>query len=187
MILPIVAFGDPVLKTKAKEIEREHPGLELLIENMWQTMYNARGVGLAAPQIGQSIRLFIVDASPFADEDPGLADFKKVFINPVIEEEWGTEWVFNEGCLSFPDLREDIYRKPELRITYQDMQFNSHTENFSGIAARIIQHEYDHIEGIVMVDRISPLKKTLIRKKLQNISKGAVKHEYLMKFPLKKR
>lgn len=187
MILPIVAYGEPVLKMKARQIEPDHPGLEQLIDNMWETMYKAKGVGLAAPQIGQSLRIFIVDASPFADEDPGLADFRKVFINPAIEEEWGIEWLFNEGCLSFPELREDIYRKPELRISYHDTQFNLITEEYKGIAARIIQHEYDHVEGIVMVDRISPLKKTLIRKKLQNISKGAVKPDYLMKFPMKKR
>jgi peptide deformylase len=113
--------------------------------------------------------------------------FKRAFINPVIEEEWGNEWVFNEGCLSFPELREDIYRKPEIRLSYQDIHFNTFTENFSGLSARIIQHEYDHIEGIVMVDRISPFKKTLIKKKLLNISKGVVKPDYLMKFPMKKR
>jgi peptide deformylase len=187
MILPIVAYGDPVLKTKAKTIEEGYPDLETLLENMWNTMYSAKGVGLAAPQIGLSLRLFIVDASPFSDEDPNLANFKRAFINPVIEEEWGNEWVFNEGCLSFPELREDIYRKPEIRLSYQDIHFNTFTENFSGLSARIIQHEYDHIEGIVMVDRISPFKKTLIKKKLLNISKGVVKPDYLMKFPMKKR
>ncbi len=187
MILPIVAYGDPVLKTKTKTVEKDHPELESLLENMWNTMYSAKGVGLAAPQVGLSLRLFIVDASPFSDEDPNLANFKRAFINPVIEEEWGNEWVFNEGCLSFPELREDIYRKPEIRLSYQDTQFNTFTEHFSGLSARIIQHEYDHIEGIVMVDRISPFKKTLIKKKLLNISKGVVKPDYLMKFPMKKR
>ena len=187
MILPIVAYGDPVLKTKARSIEKGHPSLNDLIQNMWETMYNASGVGLAAPQIGQSIRLFLVDASPFADEYPDLMDFKRVFINPVITEEWGDPWQFNEGCLSFPELREDISRKPNIRINYLDEHFQTHESEFSGVAARIIQHEYDHIEGIVMVDRISPLKKTLIRKKLINITKGLVKHEYLMKFPVRKR
>lgn len=187
MILPIVAYGDPVLKTRAKDINKDYPELEQLIENMWETMYIAKGVGLAAPQVGLAIRLFVVDASPFADEDPALDNFKHVFINPVIIEEWGEEWVFNEGCLSFPDLREDIYRKPEVKMVYQDASFNTFEQTFSGIAARIIQHEYDHIEGIVMVDRISPLKKTLIRKKLLNISRGVVKPDYLMKFPMKKR
>ncbi len=187
MILPIVAYGDPVLKMKARPIDKDHPSLNDLIKNMWETMYHASGVGLAAPQIGQSIRLFLVDASPFADEYPELNDFKRVFINPVIIEEWGDPWQFNEGCLSFPELREDILRKPNIRMSYQDENFQTHESEFAGIAARIIQHEYDHIEGIVMVDRISPLKKTLIRKKLINITKGQVKHDYLMKFPVRKR
>lgn len=187
MILPIVAYGDPVLKTRAMPVEREDPGLTALIENMWETMYRAEGVGLAAPQVGVSKRIFVIDASPFAADDPTLINFRKVFINPEILEESGQEWVFNEGCLSFPDLREDISRKPDIRLSYQDEQFIRHEEGFTGLAARIIQHEYDHIEGIVMVDRISQLKKTLIRKKLGNISKGLVSPGYLMKFPLKKR
>lgn len=187
MILPIIAYGDPVLKARASDIEPGHPGLATLIENMWDTMYNAKGVGLAAPQIGLSLRLFIVDASPFADEYPNLAGFKRAFINPAILKEWGDEWLFNEGCLSFPDFREDIYRKPKLLLSFQDEQFNRHEEEFSGIAARIIQHEYDHIEGIVMTDRISPLRRTLNRKKLLNISKGNVKPDYLMRFSARKR
>lgn len=187
MILPIVAYGDPVLKAKGKDIQKNHEGLDSLIANMWDTMYNAKGVGLAAPQVGLSLRLFLIDASPFADEDPSLADFKRVFINPLIVEESGKEWMFNEGCLSFPELREDIMRKPHIRMTYVDENFQPHDESFTGLAARIIQHEYDHIEGVVMTDRISPLKRTLIRKKLMNISKGLVKPDYLMKFPLKKR
>lgn len=187
MILPIVAYGDPVLKARGKEIQKNHEGLDRLINNMWDTMYNAKGVGLAAPQVGLSLRLFIIDASPFADEDPSLADFRRVFINPLIVEESGKEWVFNEGCLSFPELREDIMRKPNIRMTYVDEGFQPHEESFSGLAARIIQHEYDHIEGVVMTDRISPLKRTLIRKKLMNISKGLVKPDYLMRFALKKR
>ncbi len=187
MILPIVAYGDPVLKAKGKEIEKGYTGLDSLINNMWETMYNAKGVGLAAPQVGLSLRLFIIDASPFADEDPSLADFKRVFINPIIVEESGKEWVFNEGCLSFPELREDITRKPNIRMTFVDENFQEQEESFSGLAARIIQHEYDHIEGVVMTDRISPLKRTLIRKKLTSISKGLVKPDYLMKFALKKR
>lgn len=187
MILPIVAYGDPVLKKKAQPIEENHQALDTLIENMWETMYSASGVGLAAPQIGKSIRLFIIDASPFGDEYPDLNDFKKVFINPTIIEEWGDEWQFNEGCLSFPELREDIYRKSNIRLAYQDEHFNKHETVFPGVAARIIQHEYDHIEGVVMIDRISSFKRTLIRKKLLNISKGLVKHDYPMKFPVKKR
>lgn len=187
MILPIVAYGDPVLKTKATNIDMEYPGLAELIENMWDTMYHANGVGLAAPQVGKSIRLFLVDASPFDDEDPKLKDLKKVFINPVMVEQWGKEWIFNEGCLSFPDLREDIYRRSNIRISYFDENFQPVEEEFDGIGARIIQHEYDHIEGIVMVDRISPLKRRLIRNKLINISKGEVSPDYPMKYPLRKR
>lgn len=187
MILPIVAYGDPVLKTRAEDIDHQYPGLYELIQNMWDTMYHANGVGLAAPQVGKSIRLFVVDASPFVDDDPSLSNFRKVFINPQIVEQWGKEWIFNEGCLSFPDLREDIYRHPNIRIKYFDENFKVFEEEFDGLAARIIQHEYDHIEGIVMVDRISPLKRRLIRNRLLNISKGAVNPDYPMKYPLKKR
>ena len=186
MILPIVGYGNPVLKQKAEEIDENYPNLKELLDNMWETMYNASGVGLAAPQIGLPIRLFIIDASPFEDEKPELKDFKKVFINPVILEEAGEEWVFNEGCLSFPDLREDVSRKPVIKIKYQDENFDSHEKIFGGIAARIIQHEYDHIEGIVLVDRISPLKRRLIRNKLNNIIKGAVNPSYKMKFAQRK-
>ena len=187
MILPILAYGDPILKTRATKVEATHEGLTDLIQNMWETMYRAEGVGLAAPQIGKSLRIFIVDASPFEDDDPSLAGFKKLFINPEILEEWGEEWMFSEGCLSFPDLREDISRKPNLRIRYYDELFQIHEGEYSGIVARIIQHEYDHIEGIVMVDHMSPLKRTLMRSKLLNISKGAVSAGYPMRFPLKKR
>ncbi len=187
MILPILAYGDPILKKKAVPIEPDHPGLEELISNMWETMYNAQGVGLAAPQVGHSIRLFIIDANPFAEDHPELKDFKKVFINAEILEETGKEWLFNEGCLSFPELREDINRKPEIKLRYQDENFRQYEETFSGMAARIIQHEYDHIDGVLMVDRMSALKRRLIRKKLSNISRGAVNPGYLMKFPLKKR
>ncbi len=186
MILPIVAYGDPVLKTKGQPIERDYPGLTELISNMWETMYNASGVGLAAHQIGNSIRLFIVDASPFEEDDPKLKGFKKVFINPQIVEEWGDEWRFNEGCLSFPELREDIARKPNIRMTYQDVGFEAREEVFGGLAARIIQHEYDHIEGIVMPDRMSPLKRTLLRNRLQGIAMGTYRPDYPMKFALKK-
>ena len=182
MILPIIAYGDPVLKTRAKDIGPDYPGLDALIANMWETMYQAQGVGLAAPQVGLSIRLFVVDASPFAEDEPRLEGFKKVFINAEILDESGNEWLFNEGCLSFPDLREDIYRKPVIRIRYQDEAFNEHDETFDGLAARIIQHEYDHIEGVVMVDRISVLKRTLIKKKLMNITRGLVKTSYPMKY-----
>lgn len=187
MILPIVAYGEPVLRKKAEPIDPHYPELQTLIDNMWETMYRASGVGLAAPQIGKAIRLFVIDASPFAEDDPQLEGFKKVFINARILEETGQEWLFNEGCLSFPELREDIYRRSNIRMYYQDEHFNEYEQEFTGLAARIIQHEYDHIEGILMVDRISPLKKQLIKKKLSNISRGLVKAEYLMRFPQKKR
>ncbi|MDR6301418.1 peptide deformylase [Mesonia maritima] len=190
MILPIVAYGDPVLKKKAKDIPEDYPQLQELIDNMWETMYNAHGVGLAAPQIGKSIRLFLVDASPFS-EDEDLTDeeseqlktLKKAFINPQILEETGDEWAFNEGCLSIPEVREDVFRKPEITIEYFDENFNKKTETYDGLAARVIQHEYDHIEGILFTDKLSSLKKRLIKSKLQKISKGEIRIDYRMRFP----
>jgi peptide deformylase len=190
MILPIVAYGDDVLKKKADEITPDYPDLKQLISDMFETMYQAKGVGLAAPQIGKSIRLFIVDASPFADDEEEnlshLEDFKKVFINPIIIEEEGKEWPFNEGCLSIPGIREDVYRQPNILLKYQDENFNHFEERFDGIAARIIQHEYDHIEGILFTDHLNPLKRRLLKNKLNNISKGEIKVEYKMRFPNKK-
>jgi peptide deformylase len=196
MILPIVAYGAPVLKKEGEEIEEDYEGLKDLIDNMFQTMYEANGVGLAAPQIDRSIRLFIVDASPFAEveegEEPdpmaaGLEDFKKVFINPIIEEEEGEEWAFNEGCLSIPTIREEVMRKPKIKISYFDEKWEFHEEEFEGYAARIIQHEYDHVDGILFTDHLSPLKKRLLKKKLTNISKGDVEVKYKMKFPNQKK
>lgn len=195
MTLPIVAYGDPVLKKECKEIDKNHPKLSELISNMWETMSNASGVGLAAPQIGQAIRLFLVDTSTFADdeslgekEQKELADFKQVFINAVIEEEVGKDWTFNEGCLSIPDVREDITRKDTITISYMDENFKVKKETFDGLRARVIQHEYDHIEGILFTDRLSSLKKRLLKKRLTNISKGNIKIDYRMRFPgLKKR
>ena len=186
MILPIVAFGTPVLKNKTKNIDKDYEGLSELIENMFETMYEASGVGLAAPQIGKSIRLFVVDASPFEEDDPELKDFQQVFVNPEIIEEVGEEWSFNEGCLSIPHIREDVKRKPKIRIRYQDEYFNTYEEEFEGIAARIIQHEYDHIEGVLFTDYLSPLKKRLLKRKLNDISKGNIRVDYRMKFPQKK-
>ena len=190
MILPIVAYGTPVLKKKGKDITPEYPAFEQLLENMWETMYEANGVGLAAPQVGIAIRLFIVDASPFADDDEltekeqkQLTGFKKVFINPQIEES-GEEWAFNEGCLSIPDIREDVYRQEEIQIRYWDENFKEHTEQYTGLAARVIQHEYDHIEGVLFTDKLSPLKKRLIKGKLNNIAKGNIDVDYKMRFPL---
>jgi len=194
MILPIVAYGDPVLKKKAKEITKEYPKFSELLENMFETMYNAQGVGLAAPQIGLPIRLFIVDASPFADdeelteeESKVLEDFKKVFINAEIIEETGDEWGFTEGCLSIPDVREDVFRNETIKIKYLDENFKEHTEVYDGLAARVIQHEYDHIEGVLFTDKLSSLKKRLIKGKLSNISKGKITPDYKMRFPLAKK
>ncbi len=190
MILPIVAYGDPVLKRKAKEIPKDYPDLNALIDNMFETMYNAHGVGLAAPQIGRSIRLFVVDASPFAEDETisdeekdSLKTAKEVFINPKIIEEKGNEWDFNEGCLSIPEVREDVFRKPEIEIEYYDRNFDKHHKKINGLYARVIQHEYDHIEGILFTDKLSGLKKRLIKGKLNNISKGKINIDYRMKFP----
>jgi peptide deformylase len=196
MILPIVAYGDPVLKKEAIEIDEQFPALKQLIDNMFETMYEASGVGLAAPQIGQSIRLFVVDGSPFAEvdedeeEDPravGMEGFKRVFINPIIEEETGANWVFAEGCLSIPKIREDVSRKEKIRVTYYDENWQFHDEWFDGYKARIIQHEYDHIEGILFTDHLSVLKKRMLTKRLTNISQGEVKVSYKMKFPATKK
>jgi peptide deformylase len=190
MIFPIVAYGDPVLRKETEEITKEYKNLDAVLENMFETMYEARGIGLAAPQVNISIRLFIVDATPFEDdedyteeEQKFLSTFKRVFINPRIIEESGDEWAFNEGCLSIPDVREDVFRQPNIVMEYEDENFKKHKETFSGIVARIIQHEYDHIEGILFTDKLSPLKKRLIKGKLANISKGKVNVDYRMKFP----
>lgn len=190
MVLPIVAYGDPVLKKKAEEIDEKYPELNTLIENMFETMYGAQGVGLAAPQIGLSIRLFIVDATPFSegeDGDPACEDFKRVFINPIIFEETGEEWGFEEGCLSIPHIREEVKRKETLKIEYYDENWDLYEEELSGFPARIVQHEYDHIEGILFTDKISPLRRTLLQGKLADISKGNVDAAYKMRFPKSKR
>jgi peptide deformylase len=190
MILPIVAYGDPVLRKVAVAIDATFPDLEKLITNMKETMYNASGVGLAAPQVGKAIRLFLIDASPFAEDDDiseeesaVLKSFNRVFINPKILDEEGEEWLFNEGCLSIPDVREDVSRQPKITIEYQDESFTTHTETLDGLAARIFQHEYDHIEGILFTDKLSTLKKRIIKKKLENISKGKISSDYRMRFP----
>lgn len=189
MILPIVGYGHPVLKTKAKKINKSFESLSNIINNMWETMYNANGVGLAAPQIGLSIRLFIVDTKPFSDDESldqeeslKLKSFKKVFINPEILDENGEAWDFNEGCLSIPEVRADIKRSETIKIKYYDTNFIEQFEEFDGLIARVIQHEYDHIEGILFTDKISPLKRKLLRRKLLDISKGKVPTDYLMKF-----
>ncbi len=190
MVLPIVAYGDPVLRKVGKEIEKDFPKLDELIANMWETMYKASGVGLAAPQIGLPLRLFVVDATPFADdeelteaEQKTIKGFKKVFINAKIAKETGKEWAFNEGCLSIPDIREDVLRKDTINISYVDENFNEHTETYDGVLARVIQHEYDHIEGILFTDKLSSLKKRLLKGRLANITKGKVDVDYRMRFP----
>ncbi len=190
MILPIVAYGDAVLKKKAKEIDKDYPKLNELIENMYETMYGAYGVGLAAPQVGLPIRLFLVDTEPFSDDEDlsekdrkQMKSFKKTFINAQILEEEGDEWAFNEGCLSIPDVREDVFRKPKIKIQYQDENFETHVEEYDGLIARVIQHEYDHIEGILFTDKLSSFKKRLIKGKLTNISKGKIRIDYKMRFP----
>lgn len=185
MILPIVAYGHPTLRKVAEEIEADYPGLDELISDMFETMYASSGVGLAAPQVNRSIRLFIVDATPFAEDYPETENFKKVFINPYILEETGEEWSFNEGCLSVPTVREDIMRKPKIVLEYQDRDFNIIEETYEGVMARIIQHEYDHIEGTIFVERVSPLRKILLKRKLNDISTGNIDVDYKMIFPLK--
>lgn len=190
MILPIVAYGDPVLRKVCEDVDKDYPELDKLIENMIETMHQANGVGLAAPQIGKPIRIFVIDASPFSEseeldeeERKYLQDFKGVFINAKIIHEEGKEWPFNEGCLSIPNINEDVNRNSVLTMRYMDEKFNVHEETFSGLAARIIQHEYDHIEGILFTDKLSALKRRLLKKKLENISKGNVDVSYRMKFP----
>lgn len=179
MKLSIVAYGDPVLKKTCEVIAEDYPNLKELIANMWETMYNASGVGLAAPQVGLPIRLFVVDTGEF-DEEP---QYKKVFINAEILEETGEPWGFTEGCLSIPDVREEVFRKPNILIRYQDENFVTHEEQVSGFAARVIQHEYDHIEGKLFTDKINMLRKQLIKSKLDKITKGMVYADYKMKFP----
>ena len=193
MKLPIVAYGDPVLRKVAEEIDEDYPNLKELIDNMFETMYGAHGVGLAAPQIGLPIRLFVVDGSPFGEDDedgpgdPTVKGFKKAFINPIIVKESGEKWAFNEGCLSIPDIQEDVLRHSTVLINYLDENFEEHEEELTGLTARIVQHEYDHIEGKLFVDKVGPLKKAMLKSKLENISKGLVRVGYKMKFPLMKK
>lgn len=188
MILPVRGFGDPILRKPTKEITADYPDLKGLIDSMFETMYDANGIGLAAPQVGLDIRLFVVDVSPLAEDEDyadiadGLKDFTKVFINAKILEETGEEWKFNEGCLSIPDVREDVKRRETIVIEYYDENFVKHTDTFSDIRARVIQHEYDHIEGILFTDRLSPLKKKLVKGKLAKISQGEVNVSYKMRF-----
>lgn len=194
MILPIVAYGDPVLKKVGIDINKDYPDFDILLENMFDTMYNASGVGLAAPQIGLAIRLFIVDTAPFSEDEDltsvekkALEGFKRVFINPKITKEEGDLWAFNEGCLSIPDVREDVFRQPKITIEYLDENFEPQIQVFDGLIARVIQHEYDHIEGVLFTDKLSSLKKRLIKGRLSNISKGKIDVDYRMRFPDQKK
>lgn len=186
MILPIYAYGDPVLRQEAEEITADYPNLKELIENMFETMYASHGVGLAAPQIGLPIRLFVIDGSPFAEDDPNLEGFKRVFINAYIVEEEGEAWEFEEGCLSIPGIREKVKRQGTITVEYMDENFELKEETFDGLAARVIQHEHDHTDGILFVDLINPFRRRLLTKKLGDITKGRVEADYRMKFPRKK-
>jgi len=188
MILPITAYGHPVLKKVAQDIDKDYPELEQFIKDMFETMYFAEGVGLAAPQVNKSIRVFVMDASHYADEIPEAKDFKKIFINAHITERSGDEKLVEEGCLSIPHIREEVWRKNDIRIEYYDENWQFHNETYSDMIARIIQHEYDHLDGILFVDKVSMLRKTLLKRKLQDISTGNVKTDYKMIFPpLKKK
>jgi peptide deformylase len=187
MTFPILAYGHPTLRKKAQEIDKDYPGLDKLIDDMYDSMHKSNGVGLAAPQINKSIRLFLVDATPYKDEIKEDIPLKLEFINAYITEEEGEEWPFNEGCLSIPGINEDVFRKPRIRIKYYDRNWEFHDKYFEGLIARIIQHEYDHLEGILFTDRLSPLKKTLIKGKLTDISKGKVDVDYKMIFPVLKK
>ena len=184
MKLPIVAYGDPVLRKVCTEIDKNYPDLQQLISNMFETMYAASGVGLAAPQVNLPIRLFIVDTGEDENGNPG---YKKVFINAKIIEETGEPWAFNEGCLSIPDIREDVYRKPNIRITYYDENWAFHEEEVTGMPARVIQHEYDHIEGKLFTDTLGLLRKRMLKSKFDAISKGNVRTDYKMRFPQQKK
>lgn len=187
MIYPIVVYGHPTLKKRAVEIDKDYPKLDEIIENMFETMYEAVGVGLAAPQINKSIRLMVIDATAYAEDEPKAEGFKKVFINPEIVEESGEEWEFNEACLSVPGLAEYVTRKPNIRIKYQNEKFESFDEEYDGMLARIIQHEYDHLEGVLFVDKVSSLKKVLLKNKLKDISTGKSGAAYKTVLPPVKR
>lgn len=184
MILPIYAYGQPVLKQVAEEIDENYGGLAELLENMWETLYHSDGVGLAAPQIGLPIRIFLVDTQQLKDDndEPLEGGIKQVFINPIILEENGKPWDYEEGCLSIPDLRADVSRKPKILIEYYDENFNLKEEAYEDIHARVIQHEYDHLEGILFTDHLKPLKKRMMKRKMEKIRKGEIDVDYPMRF-----
>ena len=183
MILPVYVFGSPILRRISVDIDKDYKGLQTFMDDLWETMYKSDGLGLAAPQVGKSIRMFVIDASPLVEEDPTLKDFKKIFINARITERSEDEWAFTEGCLSIPNIREEIYRPSKVRIEYYDENWMLHDEYFDGIPARIIQHEYDHLEGLMFVDKISPLRRRLLMGKLTAITKGKVDVSYKIKIP----
>lgn len=187
MILPIYAYGEPVLRKEAEEIDENYPNLKQLIADMYETMYASHGVGLAAPQIGIPIRLFLVDATPFLEDEENAPEkeFKRTFINAYIIEEEGKKWNFEEGCLSIPHIRENVARHPKITVEYQDENFEWHEETFDGVIARVIQHEHDHTDGVLFVDHINPLKRRLLKGKLKDISEGNIDVDYKMRFPKK--
>jgi peptide deformylase len=186
MIYPVVVYGHPVLRRKSRDIKKDEEGLKTFIEDMWETMYVSDGIGLAAPQVGKSVRLFVIDAQSLADDDPSLKGFKKTFINPQIVEKKGDITPFNEGCLSIPNIREDVERESGIRIQYYDEEFNHYDEEYDGVVARIIQHEYDHLEGILFTDLVPSLRKRLLKNKLNAISKGKFDASYRTVPPKKK-
>ena len=194
MTLPIYAYGHPILRQKTEKIDTNYPDLNSLVESMWETMYNANGVGLAAPQIGLALRLFVVDASPFAadpelseEEQQQIKNFKHVFINPTITTFHGEGVDFNEGCLSIPDIRGEVTREDGISISYYDLEFNQHELELTGLASRVVQHEYDHIEGKLFTDKLSPFKRKILKSKLLQIEKGKITVDYPMEFPAKKK
>lgn len=181
MIYPVTVFGDPVLRKKAEPITKDFQDLKGFIQNMFDTMYNSDGVGLAAPQVGQAVRIFVIDSD--IDDEDELPGIKKAFINPEILEKSGDEWLMNEGCLSLPEIREDVLRPETVKIKYVDEEFNEHIETYSGFTSRVIQHEYDHLEGVMFVDYLNPLRKRILKSKLSAISKGKVIPKYRIKVP----
>jgi peptide deformylase len=183
MILPVYVYGWPILRKKAVAVDKDYPGLDVFIADMWETMYKSDGVGLAAPQVGKSIRIFVIDASALDEEDTVLQNFKKAFINPEILEESGEDFVYQEGCLSLPTIREDVTRPSKVKIRYYDEEWQLHEEEYDGIAARVIQHEYDHLEGIMFIDKIPFLRRRLLNSKLTAVSKGKVECAYKIKLP----
>ena len=186
MIYPVVVYGHPVLRKKSREVRKDEEGLSEFIKDLWETMYVSDGIGLAAPQVGKSVRIFVIDAEALAEDDATLKGFKKTFINPKIVEKNGDKEPFNEGCLSIPNIREDVIREPGIRIQYYDQEFNFFDEEYDGIASRIIQHEYDHLEGILFTDLVPPLRKRLLKSKLNAISKGKFEATYKTILPKKK-